>query len=317
MTARDKANAAQLQELETIPWESLKRPSNYSRRKIVNWIVKGVLVAVSLLALYPIVDMIYLFALKGLEVITIQRLIEDTVGAAALTPGTHGGLANAIVGTVIIVGLSTLIAVPIGVFAGVYLAEFGKDNKFSSLVRFFADVLAGVPSIILGYVGFLVLVLRFGLGFSALGAAVVLSVLMFPYTVRATELSLRRVPIGIKEGAIALGSSQTTIINRLALRFALPGILTGILLALSISVGETAPLLYTADFWDKVTGQICCNQPMGYLTYIIYTFSQIPSSNAEDLSYLAAFLLIVIVLAINIVARVGLRRLSRDLETRS
>jgi phosphate transport system permease protein len=225
-------------------------------------------------------------------------------------------LANAILGTLFIVGLSSLIAVPLGVFGGVYLAEFSGDNRFATVVRFFADVLAGVPSIILGYVGFVLLVLRFNFGYSALGGAIVLAVLMFPYTVRATELALKRVPNGIKEGAIALGSSKTTIINRLSLRFALPGILTGILLSLSISVGETAPLLYTAGFSDNVNWTVCCHSEVGYLTNVVFTFATIPTTNALDLSYLATFLLILMVLIINVVARLGLRRLSKNLESR-
>jgi phosphate transport system permease protein len=311
---RDQTNSAQLQ--EPFSFERPARPSNYTRRKIFNLFVKGLLIVVAILVLYPVADILYLFAYKGLEVISISRLIETTAGAASFNPHASGGLANAILGTLFIVGLSSMIAVPLGVFGGVYLAEFANDNKFSSIVRFFADVLAGVPSIILGYVGFLLLVLRFNLGYSAIGAAIVLSVLMFPYTIRATELALKRVPNGIKEGALALGSSKTTIINRLSLKFALPGILTGILLSLSISVGETAPLLYTAGFSDYVNWTACCHIQTGYLTYVIFTFYTIPTTNALDLSYLATFLLILIVLVINLVARIGLRRLSRDLESR-
>lgn len=314
-TNTDAIKSAQLQEIQYPPDRPL-RPRNFGRRKLVDKIMKGILIVVAALVLYPVADILYLFAYRGLSVISIPRLVETTAGAASFAPGATGGLSNAILGTLFIVGLSSLIAVPLGVFGGVYIAEFANYNRFSEIVRFFADVLAGVPSIILGYVGFLILVLRFNLGYSALGAAIVLSVLMFPYTVRATELALKRVPNGIKEGAIALGSSKMTIINRLSLRFALPGILTGILLSLSISVGETAPLIYTAGFSDYINFNVCCHSQVGYLTYVIYTFYTIPTTNAIDLSYLATFLLILIVLAINIVARVGLRRLSRDLESR-
>jgi len=260
-----------------------------------------------MLVLVPLLDMLYMFVYRGAQAMTIERLTTMTVGGAALG---GGGLANAIVGTLLIIALSTLFAVPIGVFAGVYIAEFSGNNRFSQMIRFTADVLAGVPSIVLGYVGFLLLVLEFGWGYSALAAALTLTVLMFPYILRTTELSIRRVPDSIREGAIALGSTKTDMINRLTLRFAIPGILTGILLAISISVGETAPLIYTAGFGNYIPSALL-HQQVGYLTGIVWSFSQIPSAEAHDLSYLSSFLLITIVIIINIVARVGLRKFTK------
>jgi phosphate transport system permease protein len=232
-------------------------------------IIKGLTVVAVLLVLYPLLDVLYMFAYKGLLVISIQKLTE-------VTSGLGGGIANAITGSLVILALSALISVPLGVFGGVYLAEFAAGNsKFASIIRFIADVLAGIPSIVLGYVGYLLFVKYFGWGFSALAAALTLSILMFPYILRTTELSMRRVPEAIREGAVALGSTKTSLINRLALKLAFPGIATGILLAISISFSETAPLLYTASF-SSYNPSALIHVPVGYLTYIVFYFSQEP-----------------------------------------
>lgn len=285
-------------------------PSNYRSRKFKDRSIKILLIGVLLLAFYPLASILYLFTYHGILSISLARLTENTVGGNSIG---GGGLYNALVGSLFLIGISTMISVPIGVFAGVYLAEFSNNNRFSGIVRFTSDILAGVPSIVLGYVGFFLLVRKFGWGFSALAAAIVLTVIMFPYILRTTELAIRRVPDSIREGALALGSSKTTMINRLSLRFALPGILTGILLSMSISVGETAPLIYTANFSNYASFALL-HSSVGYLTYIVWTFSQLPTNDAHNLAYLATFLLMAIVFIINIVARVGLRRFSKKLE---
>jgi phosphate transport system permease protein len=289
-------------------WADVMRtPSNFLLRKVKDRSIKILSILATVLVLYPLLDMLFMFAYKGALAISIARLTESTVGSVTIG---GGGLGNAIQGSLLLIGLSALFAVPIGILGGVYLAEFSNNNRFSELVRFFADVLAGVPSIVLGYVGFLLLVLYLGWGYSALAAAITLAVLMFPYILRTTELSMRRVPASIREAAIALGSTKTDMINRLTLRFAMPGILTGVLIAISISVGETAPLLYTASF-SNYSPVALLHAPVGYLTYIVWTFSQLPGQDALNLAYLAAFLLILFVMLINVVARIGLKRFSR------
>jgi len=288
-----------------LPWRDQRVLSNYRKRRAVDITVKVLTVAAVLLVLYPLMDMLFMFAYKGLLVISIARLSESTTGLGG------GGLWNAIVGSIILIALSAGISVPIGVFAGVYLSEFASPhNRFANLIRFMADVLAGVPSIVLGYVGYLLFVIYFGWGFSALAGGLTLSILMFPYILRTTEISIRKVPDSIREGAMALGSTKTTMINRLTLRFAMPGIITGILLAISISLSETAPLLYTAQFNNFIPTQVV-HAPIGYLTYIVWTFSQIPTTSAQDLAYLASFILITFVISINLAARIGLRRFSK------
>jgi phosphate transport system permease protein len=285
------------------PWNSPRVIANHRNRKYRDLAIKVLAVACVFAVLVPLADLLYMFAYRGIEAFSIAR-ITNNLGAPV------PGLSNAIEGTGILIGLSSLIAIPLGIFGGVYMAEFSKGGRFADGVRFSADVLAGIPSIVLGYVGFLALVIYFGLGYSAIAGAIILSIIMFPYIFRTTEIALRKVPPNIKEGAIALGSTKTTMINRLVLRFALPGILTGVLLSLGIALSETAPLLYTADFASYPPTSLV-HSPLAYLTGVIWTFYQSPLNADVQLAYLSTFLLIVIVLSLNIVARVGLRRFSK------
>ncbi len=279
------------------------------RRRVLKARIYKVLISIALLlVLIPLVDMIYIFAYKGVQLISIQALTTNTIGSASFV---SGGLSNAISGTLLLIAISAIIAVPLGVLGGVYMAEFAGNRRHGEIIRFFSDVLAGVPSIVIGYVGYILLVLYFGWGFSAMAGGLALSVIMLPYILRTTELSIKRVPTSIREAAIALGSSKTKMINRLTLRLALPGIITGILLSLSIAFGETAPLLYTANFSNYNPTQLF-NQPVGYLTDVVYVYStQLPSAAAHNLAYLAAFLSMLIIIAVNLVARIGLKRFSR------
>ena len=261
-----------------------------------------------MIVLVPLLDMLYLFAYKGLSVFTLSDLTETTAGGTGLG---GGGILNAITGSLVLLALSAAIAVPLGIFSGVYMAEFaGERNRYASIVRFFSDVLAGVPSIVLGYVGYLLFVLSVGWGYSALAGGLTLSILMLPYILRTTELSIRRVPNSIREGAIALGSTKTSMINKLTLRFALPGIITGVMLAISISFSETAPLLYTALF-SNYNPTALLHQPIGYITGIVWTYSQMPGAAPHNLAYVASFVLLSIVFLVNFVARVVLKRFSK------
>jgi phosphate transport system permease protein len=289
------------------PWNSPRVRANHRNRKIVDIVVKVLAVACLVAVLVPLGDMLYMFAYRGLEVLTIPRLVD---GTGSLVPG----LSNAIVGTAIITSMSAAIAIPLGLFGGIYMAEFAKGGRFASGLRFTADVLAGVPSIILGYTGYVIFVIYFGFGFSILAAAIILSIVMFPYIFRTTEIALLKVPLNIKEGATALGSTKTTTINRLVLRFALPGIMTGIILSIGIALSETAPLLYTAGFGSFNPSGLqhwFVQWPVAYLTGVIWTFYQSPLQADVQLAYLSTFLLILIVLVLNVVARVGLQRFSK------
>lgn len=289
----------------------ISRPPNFRVRRLNDKIMKILALVALGIILIPLADLLYLFVYNGALAISIPRLTLNTLGSAL----GGAGLYNAIQGTFFLMGLSAAIVVPIGVFGGVYLAEFSNNNRFAYIIRFISDMLAGVPSIVLGFVGYTILVLNFHWGFSAMAAAITLSVFMLPYVIRTTELALKRVPNSIREAALALGSTKTSMINRLTLRFALPGILTGVLLAVSLSVGETAPLIYTADFGNYPTWHLF-HTPVGYLTYVVFIFSQQPSTSAHELAYLATFLLIIIVLSINVISRIALRRFSKQYESR-
>ena len=280
----------------------------HKRRNLKSKIYKCLTLAALLIVIVPLADMIYMFVYYGAIHTTLQTF--STSVSTSSSSFVSGGLANAILGSVLIVALSGAIAVPLGVLGGVYMAEFAEENRHSRIVRFMSDVLAGVPSIVLGYVGYVLLVLYFGLGFSAIAAAITLAVLMLPYILRTSELSIRRVPLSIREAAIALGSSKTKMINKITLRLALPGIVTGIIISLGIAFGETAPLLYTASFSNYAPTALV-HQPIGSLTYVIFYYSQLPSQSAIDLSYVAAFLLISIIISFNLVARIGLKKFSK------
>ncbi len=236
-------------------------------------------------------------------------------GISALTPtvftevtqGTGGGLLNAIEGTVVIGIGSMLLAVPLGVAAGLYAAQF-SHTAFARVIRFFADVLVGVPSIVLGYFGYITMVEYLGWNFSLAAACITLAILCLPYICRTTELALGQVPAAMQEAAFALGAGEGRVAFRIMLPTALPGILTGILLAFAISVGETAPLIYTAGWSSYLwTGQIV-RSPVGYLTYAIWAFINEPFAAANALAYAAAFLVTFMVLLISVGSRLILQR---------
>ncbi|MDG6989200.1 MAG: phosphate ABC transporter permease PstA [Nitrososphaerota archaeon] len=269
----------------------------------------GLTILSILIVLIPLADIIYLFVIRGLEVISWAALTTITVGTGVEFVG--GGIANAISGTVVLMLLATAMTVPLGLLGGIYMAEFSNNNRFSEALRFVADVLAGNSSMVVGLAGYFVFVLYFGWGYSALAGALTLSILMFPYVFRTTELALRKVSNDIRDAAKALGSTKTTMINRLTLRYAMPGIITGVLLSISIGLSETAPLLFTASFSNYNFNGNLLHTPVGFLTYVVYVYSQLPSNSAHNLAFLSSFLLITSILVINVVARVVVRRFSK------
>ena len=209
------------------------------------------------------------------------------------------------------IGLSSLIAVPLGVFSGVYLAEFTSlHNKFAEAIRFISDVLAGVPSIVLGYVGFLAFVRIPPLGIlcDGIGSYTLNSHASIYHQDHRTLYQERtRQHQGRRDCS---RSRKSSMINRLTLRFALPGIITGVMLAVSISFSETAPLLYTADF-NNYLPILVFHQPVGFLTYIVYVYSNLPYQSAHNLAYAASFVLLSFVFVVNLFARVVLKRFSK------
>jgi phosphate transport system permease protein len=218
-----------------------------------------------------------------------------------------GGMANAIVGTLILIGIAALFAVPVGGICGSHLAEY-PGTKFSSVVRFAADVLNGVPSIVVGIFAYGILVLPVK-RFSAIAGGVALGLLMVPIVVRTTEELIRLVPGGLREGALALGATRRRAVFGVILPAALPGILTGILVALARVAGETAPLLFTAfnnRFWST-----SLTQPIASLTVQVFTYAISPYDDWHRQAWAGAFLLVMIILTLSIAARFAVRRLER------
>ena len=228
-----------------------------------------------------------------------------------ITQGNGGGLLNAIEGTLVLSGGALLLAVPFGVAAGIYSAEY-RFSRWAVTIRFLADVLVGVPSIVVGYFGYVGMVEWLGWSFSVAAGSIALAIISLPYICRTTELALRQVSNDLRDAAYSLGADDRRVILGVCLPAAMPGILTGILLALAVSVGETAPLLYTAGWSNYLWDGHLTHSPIGYLTYAIWTFINEPFASANALAYAAALLVTGFVLIINILARVVLDRRARQ-----
>lgn len=232
-----------------------------------------------------------------------------------LSSGTSGGLENALVGTLVLMLGVFLIAGTIGVLTGIHFAELARPRKNgkpgATWLRTATEVLSGFPSIVLGYVGYVALAVGLHWGFSLASALIILSLMVTPYIAKATESALRQVPTSYREGAEALGMSTGYALRKVVLKTALPGIVTGILIALSIAVGETAPLLYTAGATNNMPTFSLIHQPIAYLTYYVWTDYNQPSDAAHYVSYDAALILIVLVLVLLVASRLVVARTQR------
>ncbi|HXH64760.1 MAG TPA: phosphate ABC transporter permease PstA [Mariprofundaceae bacterium] len=224
-------------------------------------------------------------------------------------PGTdEGGLSSAIVGTLIMTALAALMAVPIGIIAGTYLAEFGRDTHLGHTVRFLSDILVSAPSIVIGVFVYLVMVKPMG-NFSGLAGAVSLAIIMLPVVTRTTEEMLRLVPNEMREAALALGAPYWHTMVRVIFRAATTGLLTGVLLAVARVSGETAPLLFTAlnsPYWSD-----SLNEPMSNLTVTLFNYAMSPYDDWHAKAWGAAFLITASVLVVTILTRFILRDRSK------
>jgi phosphate transport system permease protein len=268
-------------------------------RSLLWWSLSSL--GLALLAL-PVVWILIEVIAKGVSVWNWGVLVHTTSGVGGY------GLANAIVGTLMLTVGVAIVAGLVGISGGIYLAEFAGDSKFATVLRSASEVLSGIPSIVFGFCGYLTLVLGLGWNFSYLPAVIVLSMLVVPYIVKATELALNQVPAAYREGAEGLGMSKVYLLRKIVLRSGLPGILTGLIIALAISVGETAPLLYTAGFTNafpsfSLIGNRASGNPLGYLTYAAYEFIDSTVPAQKNLAYDAALILVVMVLALILSAR--------------
>jgi phosphate transport system permease protein len=234
------------------------------------------------------------------------------------TSGAGGGLSQDIVGSLVLMAGVLVVAGTLGILAGIYLSEMAPPTSTGRpggrLFRSATEVLSGVPSITLGFVVYVALVVGLHWGFSLLPAVIVLSVMVIPYIAKSTETALSQVPTGYREGAEALGMSPSYSLRKIVIRSAIPGVVTGLLLALAIAGGETAPLLLTAGNTSTYPTGALLHQPIGYLTYPVWTFYNYPSNQAHYLAYDAALILVVLVMVLLIVSRVIVARTQRHAE---
>ncbi|MGE5082920.1 MAG: phosphate ABC transporter permease PstA [Acidobacteriota bacterium] len=269
------------------------------RRRVTDHVMTGVAMLTVVLVLAPLVAIFGYLMYRGIGSINWAFLTQTPkpVGEAG------GGMANAIVGSIFILGIASLIGVPFGVGAGVYLAEFGR-NRFGSAIRFTADVLNGVPSIVIGIVGWSILVR--GHGFSALAGGVALAIMMVPTISRTTEEMLLLVPTAMREAAYGLGIPRWRTTLSITLRTATSGVITGIMLAFARIAGETAPLLFTAfgnTFWNwKAT------QPTAALPLQIYVYANSPYDDWHRQAWAGSFVLIVLIVTAVAAMRYAVRR---------
>lgn len=266
-----------------------------TRRKVVNALFWVACVCCLAVVVVPTLWMLFEVIGRALPVFTWSVLVTDT-------RGNGGGLRNAIIGTVVIGVGVMLVGGTVSVLTGIYLSEFAC-GRTRSILRGAYEILSGIPSIVLGYVGYLALVVKFGWGFSLAAGVLTLSAMSIPYIAKATESALSQVPTSYREGAEALGLPLGWTLRKIVLKSAIPGIVTGLLVALALAVGETAPMLYTAGWSNSAPSGKLTDSPVGYLTYPIWTFYNLPSKAARDLSYDAAFLLIVFVLLLIFLGR--------------
>lgn len=288
--------------------KSLRQP-----RALFSYTMSLLTGAATISALVPLFSVLYLLVKRGAVTLTMHAFTE--LPPAAMAPG--GGIGNALVGTFVVVAVATVISVPIGILAAIYIAEFGPETKAAAAVRFAAKVLTGLPSILAGVFAFAIVVLATG-GFSAPAGGIALALLMLPTILLTAEEAIKRVPAKMREAAIGMGATPTQVVTRVTLPTALPGILTGVMLAVARAAGETAPLLFTAlfsQYWMSHTYPYFLPKtmsdlmkPTASLAVMIYNFSGSPFDNQIDLAWTAALVLVVLVLITNIAGQFLARR---------
>jgi len=256
-----------------------------------------------IVALVPLAFVLFFVVSQGVQALNLAFFthMPTPVGESG------GGMANAIVGTLILTGLAAVMAVPIGIVSGIYMSEYA-GTRFAALVRFAADTLNGVPSIVIGLFAYTIVVVPFR-QFSALAGGFALGTMMIPIIARTTEELLLLVPGSMREGALALGATRARAVFSVVVPAALPGIITGIILALARVAGETAPLLFTA--FNNRYFSTSLTQPISTLTVQVFTYATGPYQDWHRQAWAGALVLVTIVLVCSLVARVATRRLER------
>ncbi len=273
-----------------------------SPRTLLSACLSFISIAASIVACVPLFSVLIMLLYRGGQRLSWEALTATPPAAFA----TGGGFGNAIAGTLTMVAIAALIAVPWGILAASYLALIGPDGWIASSVRFCAKVLTGMPSVLAGVFAYAAVVLTTG-GFSAPAGGVALAVLMLPTVLLTAEDAIRMVPARMKEAAIGMGATQAQVLLKVVLPTAMPGILTGSMLAVARAAGETAPLLFTAlfsNYWLVDAGHFNLMRPTASLAVLIYNFSAMPFANQVQLAWAASLVLVLMVLAFNIAGQV-------------
>jgi len=278
------------------------RVSLSNPRTLFNRIFTGVALVLSGCALLPLFSVLYMLLVRGASMLSLKLFIELTPGAGM----EGGGIGNAILGTLVVVVVASLISLPLGFLAAIYLAEYGGDSRLAVVVRFAGKVLTGMPSILAGVFAYATVVVTMG-SFSALAGGVAMAVLMVPIVMLTAEQALRSVPLKMKMAALGMGATRAQMVLRVVVPTATPGILTGVMLALARAMGETAPLLFTAlfsDYWFE--GKL--HAPIASLAVLIYNFSGSPFEHLVKLAWAASLILVSLVLVLNVTAQIVIKR---------
>ena len=270
------------------------------RRDRKDRIMTGLAIVSTVLGLVFLVSILFTLFWRGLQAMGPTVFTEVT-----RPPGSGGGLLNAIVGTVIQVGIGTAIGTPIGILVGTYLAEYSRGSRLGEAVRFVSDVLLSAPSILIGLFVYQLLVLPFG-GFSGIAGAVALAIIIIPIVVRTTEDMLQLIPNTLREAVMGLGSPKWKMITLICYRSVMSGLITGVLLGIARIAGETAPLLFTS--LGNLTWSVNLSQAMSSLPLTIYAYAGSPYEDWVSLAWTGALIITVSVLLLNIIARVVLRK---------
>jgi len=272
----------------------------YSRRILTNRVGIALSMVAMTFGLAALMWILWTLFYNGFNALSWDFFTQDTPA-----PGSEGGgMRNAIVGSLMIIGVTTLVSTPIGILAGIYLAEYGATSKFAATTRFVTDIMLSAPSIVVGLFVYALMVATLG-GFSGWAGSVALSLIAIPVVVRTTENMLLLVPSALREAAFAVGAPRWQVSLKVTLRAVKAGVVTGVLLAIARVMGETAPLLFTA--LNNQFFSTDMTQPMGNLPVVIFQFAMSPYDNWVSLAWGGALLIALIVLAINIIARVLFR----------
>lgn len=280
---------------------SLRRP-----RTLLSALLTGLVTVMTLAALIPLFSVVWMLLWRGARKLSVAALTQ--LPPAPLESG--GGFGNAIIGTLMVLALATLISLPIGILSAVYLSQAPLENRLGQITRFAAKVLTGFPSILAGVFAYGAVVLVTG-GYSVIAGAVAISILMLPTILLTTEDAIRMVPTKMREAAVGMGATKTQTIWMVLLPTALPGILTGVMLAVARGAGETAPLLFTAlfsNYWPMRGGHLDLMQPTASLAVLIYNFAGMPFENQIELAWAAALVLVLLVLTTNLIGQALSRR---------